>query len=128
MPFFIFFSFTVKNEGNVSLNFSWCVQPGTYRPPTPVEDVKVNKSARSKGTSSQASKAQSLASRQSGTKAKQDKQNRQRTGTMDERSLMSSEPHHGRISQMAHSVDGRPTSAMTVAFDACSVTDPVNGS
>jgi len=109
------------------LNYSWCVQPGIYRPPSPVEDTKINKSARSKGTSSQASKAQSLASRQSGTKTRQDKQNRQRAVTMDDRSSVNSDTHHGRTSQIAHSVDGRPASAMTTAFDACSVTDPLKG-
>ena len=125
-------SFTLKNEGEVSFEYSWCVQPGTYRPPSPqVEENKgvSSKSTRSKTGSSQG-KQSSLASRQSGTKAKQQDHNqkRPRAGTLDGRSSTNTEAHNvGRTSQMAHSVDGRPASAMTTAFDACSVNDPASG-
>ena len=127
--FFVAQSFTLKNEGEVSFDYSWFVQPGTYRPPSPqLEGTKEvpNKSARSKTGSSQG-KQSSLASRQSGTKSKQQDhhhhQKRPRAETLEERSPTSA----GRVSQLAHSVDGRPTSAMTLAFDACSMNDPASG-
>lgn len=131
-------SFTLKNEGEVSFDYSWCLQPGTYRPPSPqAEGSKAGgagKSARSKAGSSQGGKQSSLASRQSGTKAKQQdhQQRRPRAGTLDGRSSTATDaaPNNaaGRApSQLAHSVDGRPASAMTTAFDACSANDPASG-
>ena len=125
------YSFTLKNEGEVSFEYTWCVQPGTYRPPSPQENKGLSSKSNRCKTGSSQGKQSSLASRNSGTKAKQDHhhhQKRPRAGTLDGRSSTNTEALNvGRTSQMAHSVDGRPTSAMTTAYDACSVNDPASG-
>ena len=62
--------FTLKNKGEVSFDFSWFVQPGTFRPPSP--QLEGNKGVPSKRTSSKTGsshgKQSSLVSRESGTK------------------------------------------------------------
>ena len=126
------FSFTLKNEGEVSLSYSWSVQPGTYRPPTPQDQKALpSKSNRRTPTSRDSGKTQSSRG-QGGAKSKQEQTQRKSRVERDGRSSTSSEAHRastvaGRVSQLAHSMDGRPTSAMTLAYDAGSTSDPIRG-
>ena len=109
----------MANEGSVVLDYSWRVQPGIYHPPTVQEEdeivVKSGKASR-KGVHPTSSKSQSSKVQ---ARMKADSIKKQRTLT----------PSEGRVSRddsdtnfsgsrLAHTVDGRPASAMTLAYEA----------
>lgn len=118
------FSFTLKNEGDVQLNYSWCIQPGKYLPPEPEDDENANQHVKSSRNARKTAKPATAQSRQSGTKSRPDAMqtpNYRKTagdGSTDARASQLSDKTTGCMSTMAHSVDGRPVSAMTLAYEA----------
>lgn len=115
------FSFTLKNEGEVKLNYLWNVQPGKYTPEQIVEEEELsptNQQQRESKSSQRESRRPVTNIQKPPTVVKTKAKSPSNLQLTDQLTTEGVAGTGESSSVAAHSADGRPASAIVLAYDA----------
>ena len=134
----MFFSFQLKNTGDVEFNYNWNIEAGWTREPTvvsqpqPDEKVTITPAAIAPVKSAKGSRDASKSARQTtpahSKGASDSRQTSRVTPSPADQSKQTSVQIDARPgSRIASAIDGRPATAMALAYEAGSVFDEPQG-